>query len=282
MIDSEFIEKWEPKYDEIESDQNEYLRLVKQVSDEINDNQNIKLETFKKIIDWKSSRAKGYVKWDNYNIYQRIFKQIINPESSQKMRTLDALPGIGPPVASTILHFIYPDVFPIYDFRTVEVLKYFNYLTSITVSLAQYPNFTEIILKIRKNLVNYDLRQIDRALFAFHKSNPAIFKNKCKTEKNKRYLIKEVQRADNIKAYLNKGSKSIPEIINSICEELGENGREISREEIIEKARGYGLNRKSILPADYCDNTKTGRWSKHSFLHSINSGRYILARYKNK
>lgn len=212
MIDSDFIEKWEPKYDEIESDQDEYVRLVKRVSDEVNDYQTIKLETFKQIIDWKSSRAKGYVKWDNYNIYQKTFRQILNQKFPTKMRSLDALPGIGPAVASTILHFIYPDVFPIYDFRTVEVLKYFSYLTSKTVSQAQYPKFQEIILKIRKNLVYYNLRHIDRALFAFHKSNPNIFKNICELKKNRYNLNHKAAGLTTNVVEGNKSSRSIPEI----------------------------------------------------------------------
>jgi hypothetical protein len=75
---------------------------------------------------------------------------------------------------------------------------------------------------------------------------------------------------------------SIPEIVEKICENLGADGQVIERWEIIEEAKKLGLNTTSVLPADYCDNTITGRWSRHSFLHSIGPGQYILSRLKGK
>jgi hypothetical protein len=37
-IDSKFIEHWEPKYDEIESDENEYLSLIERINVEVKNN----------------------------------------------------------------------------------------------------------------------------------------------------------------------------------------------------------------------------------------------------
>lgn len=73
---------------------------------------------------------------------------------------------------------------------------------------------------------------------------------------------------------------SIPEMVKSICDDLGSNGRVINRKDIIEKAKTLGIKESSILPADYCDNTKTGQWSSYNFLHSIGRGSYVLAEFK--
>jgi hypothetical protein len=69
---------------------------------------------------------------------------------------------------------------------------------------------------------------------------------------------------------------TIASAIHGICEELGKGGRIILREDIIVRAKRLGINESSILPADYCDNTDTGKWSRHSFLHSVGRGKYTL------
>ena len=74
-----------------------------------------------------------------------------------------------------------------------------------------------------------------------------------------------------------KSKDTIPEIVKAICEDLGAGGKVIRRKDILERAQERGISESSLLPADFCDNTKTGQWSKHSFLHSIGPGRYILS-----
>ena len=81
-IDSIFIDKWEPQYDEIVSDQEEYINLINIVGSEKRNHQTISLETFERIINWKSPRAKGKINWIDYVRYQKAFKQIINPRIS--------------------------------------------------------------------------------------------------------------------------------------------------------------------------------------------------------
>jgi hypothetical protein len=143
-IDSNFIEQWGLKYDEIESDECEYLTLIERVKEETKTHLSINLETFQRIINWKSPRVKGTIKWDDYGAYEETFRKIIGPKCKEKMKLLVALPGIGAPVASTILHFIFPEIFPIYDFRTTEVLNRFGCLKSKTVSTVRYPEFQRV------------------------------------------------------------------------------------------------------------------------------------------
>jgi hypothetical protein len=79
------------------------------------------------------------------------------------------LRGIGAPVGSTILHFIYPDRFPVIDVRTCEALYHHGYIASTTRDVKRYPDFRKAILGIQKQYGQYSLRQIDKALFAYHK-----------------------------------------------------------------------------------------------------------------
>ena len=79
-----------------------------------------------------------------------------------------------------------------------------------------------------------------------------------------------------------KQQPCIAERIEAICEKLGANGQIIKRKEIIDHAKRIGINEFSVLPADYCDNTLTGKWSSYSFLHSVDRGRYVLRRFSGK
>ena len=77
----------------------------------------------------------------------------------------------------------------------------------------------------------------------------------------------------------NHESQSIPELVRSVCEQIEADGTVITRQEILTELRKIRprINPTSILPADYCSNTKTGQWSKHSFLRSVGRGKYHLA-----
>ena len=119
-IDFQFIKEWEPQYDDLVSDQGEYLALIENVNQDLISFQTINIETFIRLINWKSARAKGRIEWNRYFNYQNIFRLVYNNKQVDKMNELVALPGIGAPIASTILHFIFPDDFPIYDFRKLR------------------------------------------------------------------------------------------------------------------------------------------------------------------
>lgn len=74
----------------------------------------------------------------------------------------------------------------------------------------------------------------------------------------------------------NPRNSSIPDRVHAICKELGKDGQVILRKDILTEASKLGIKESSVLPADYCDNTATGRWSPWSFLHSVGPGQYIL------
>ena len=75
---------------------------------------------------------------------------------------------------------------------------------------------------------------------------------------------------------LNPRKSAIPGTIHAICKELGKDGQVISRRAILAQTSKLGIKDSSVLPADYCDNTAIGKWSRYSFLHSVGPGRYIL------
>lgn len=169
MIDYKFIKKYHPLYDSIERDELEYKDLVKTLRKEILSNNKIKKETFIRVLNWKSPRAKGKVDWDNFDRYIKAFEKLKKVNGKERLRILINLSGIGIPVASVFLNLIWPSKYPIIDRRTVEVLNNFGHINWSNISEKHYWEFRKIILDIKKKCVNYSLREIDRALFYYHK-----------------------------------------------------------------------------------------------------------------
>lgn len=280
QIDTEFIITWQTRYDEIARDEKEYQSILRAVRQEIENNQSIQKETFEKIIRWKSARVMGHIAWNAFSKYETGIRAVLPLKCQNKMAILDRLPGIGPAVAATILHFIFPDKFPIYDFRTVEVLHEAKYLDSSIVSAKRYPKFQKAITKIKEDLSIYNLRQIDRALFAYHKIQISGKREGHIKKKNASAKV-SLERITGTKKEGNMPEETIPERVKRICERLGANGKEIERKDILKEAEKEGINPDSVLPADWCDNTVTGQHApNYNFLHMVRRGMYILSEYK--
>lgn len=177
-IDRHFIKLWHPRYDCTEHDEEDYQEILKIVKNEIDFKGTITQSTFRRILDWKSKRIKGHVSWSEFDVYsQKIIETLNVKDDDEKVKILTSLNGVGIPVASTILHFIYPSHFPIVDIRTVNVLKLSNDLPNYKTlhfyrnTINGYRAFRSVFSDISKKNVNYTYREIDRALFAYDKSS---------------------------------------------------------------------------------------------------------------
>jgi len=163
----------------------EYSDILKDVQEDIQNSKNISRDTFENIIRWKAERNLNNVKWSQFEIYTEAIKDVLNLPENQKACRIEGLPGIGLPNASTILHLIYPEEFPIVDIRTVRVLlsetqeidgKLVNYLDPrykidyYRFHLWGYYLFKKAIIEIAK-FTKKGLREIDKALFAYDKKS---------------------------------------------------------------------------------------------------------------
>lgn len=168
-IDEEFIAKWQPQYERFARDQAVYGQLVKRVGGEVRRHGSLTRPTFIRLVEWKSPRIRPIFERRDYAEYSEGIAAALQAPGDEKLAVLDALHGVGAPVASTILHFIYPDEYPIIDFRTADALYHFGLLESPVVSRKRYPEFRRAILEIREKNVGCSLRDIDLALFVYHK-----------------------------------------------------------------------------------------------------------------
>jgi len=191
QIDDAFIGKWHPKYDELEpGDEEVYDALVRTVKEEMKSKGRISKKTFLDIWKWKGAmrvirHARIYVEGqvtkastlaeDEYETcYAMAFSRAADPRlPERKLAELlgpgRKLPGVGAPTGSTIIHFIDPKNTPIIDVRTVEVLVEARRISTKHRDLEHYEQFRKAIDVIKHNCPKRTLRQIDRALFAYHK-----------------------------------------------------------------------------------------------------------------
>ena len=213
-IDLSFITNWEKVYDCHENDEAEYRLLLETIANELKRNHTIKKETFIRLINWKSSRLRGIVKLNEYETtYQPVLSNLKDFRNSRAMiNSLVSLYGIGIPFASTILHFFQPDIFPIIDIRTTESLAYFGLWHHNSINDDNYLSFCEIIKNIQKKSGS-TFRQIDRALFSFHK---IYLKGKTKPNYKKQETSSGLKTQEKQKSYsTNSGTIALENYIQA-------------------------------------------------------------------
>jgi hypothetical protein len=177
VIDDAFIREWHPRYDATEDDEGEYQRLVTAVAQDLNSLGTISEETFLAVWNWKGAmRVIRHVKLDEYEtLYAEAFRRAALEPPGRKLAALLApelkLPGVEAPTGSTILHFLHPQIMPIIDVRTVEVLFEAGILSTDRRDLAHYEEFRQAIEGIKDRCPRWSLREIDRALFAYNKQS---------------------------------------------------------------------------------------------------------------
>jgi hypothetical protein len=187
VIDDRFIAEWHPKYDRISNDEQEYERLVARAAQDMAANGTLSKETFLAIWKWKGAmRVIRLVQMDEYETrYAAAFRRAASEPPKSKLAALLAreikLPGVDAATGSTIIHFIHqkpnyigydPESMPIIDVRTAEGLFKAKLVSTDRRTLAHYDEFRQAIEKIGKRCPSFNLRQIDRALFAYHKLGP--------------------------------------------------------------------------------------------------------------
>lgn len=265
-IDSIFVSQWHPKYDECEIDEPEYKSLVAQIRKELNHKDSLSKETFVRVLDWKSPRVKGIARLNEFPIYEKGIADAVRAEKDQKLGVLCRLRGVGAPVGSTFLHLMYPNEYPIIDIRTVETLHYAGLLSSPRTDITRYPAFTAEILKIARENQAFSLREIDRALFAYHKMllSPKVKGNTIRTKVPK--ARSQASEGDPIDSHRNgtkarsltgfsgTTTKFHDGLRQAMAIHSGETLRTSQLKKIVEGVPKLVENSQWIFPSDHCVN----------------------------
>lgn len=150
------------------------VTIEKEVKHWLKTNRYLNKDMFLRLCCWKSQRPKRhYIKNEEQRIIKITRFAFSTNDENERIEALMTLYGVRYPVASTILHFAFPDKYPIMDFRVIESLGWEkpNYYS--------FKFWEKYCNKIRELSKQYDvpIRTIDKALWTYSKENN---KSNCK------------------------------------------------------------------------------------------------------
>jgi thermostable 8-oxoguanine DNA glycosylase len=121
---------------------------------------------------WKTPRAKDHYEANRAGFVRQVTDQAFQAcDDRLRLHILMALDGVGVPVASTLLHFAFPDTYPILDVRALTTLTKAGLWSGNEPGAstpADWLKYTRLMRRLAKKL-RIDLRTLDRALWAFDK-----------------------------------------------------------------------------------------------------------------
>ena len=169
-ITKNFVQYWSDRYDEAYLDKKDYRDeqrlkrwLARQSSRRFLDK-----NRFRDIAMWKTPRGKHHYEANSTGFVRQVTEQALQASDDRlRLHVLMALDGVGVPVASTILHFAFPDTYPILDVRALRTLARAGYDARGSTP-ADWLKYTRLMGRLAKKL-EVDLRTLDKALWAFDK-----------------------------------------------------------------------------------------------------------------
>jgi hypothetical protein len=143
---------------------------LKSIFSEIRENETLSINDLRRVALWKIDRV--------LNIPQEIILALsnlakqkdldIHDEKTKKVISdLLQCDGVGLPMASTILKFLRPDIFPIIDIRSYRAI-FGKKIYSSQYSIEIYYNYIEEIYKIKEK-TGLELERIDEQLYEYDK-----------------------------------------------------------------------------------------------------------------
>ena len=120
---------------------------------------------------WKSARiTKHYKANEEQEVINRTRRAYEATDDLDKLKILLPLKGVGVPVASTILHYLQPNDFPIFDYHARTTLNKAG-TWSRDIKDASAKSWLEYVNIMRdlSNELGVTLRDLDKALFAYDK-----------------------------------------------------------------------------------------------------------------
>ncbi len=169
-INRGFVEYWSDRYD-YRDDYHHEQRLKRWLAKQ-SGRKFLDKESFLGIAMWKTPRGKHHYEANSAGFVRQVTDEAFQARDDRlRLHILMALDGVGVPVASTILHFAFPDMYPILDIRALTTLTKAGLWSGNepgASTLADWLKYTRLMRGLSKKL-RVDLRTLDKALWAFDK-----------------------------------------------------------------------------------------------------------------
>jgi hypothetical protein len=116
---------------------------------------------------WKARRSEGrFVVVDGRTVRKTTRRAFAASDEAERIELMTSLPGVGVPVASALLHFAFPDVYPILDVRALESLGVKGRSVYPPSFWVQYVSFYRALAAE----LGVSLRTLDAALWQYSKA----------------------------------------------------------------------------------------------------------------
>lgn len=160
------------KKDSLDYEYSYHINEKKRIKEKINNQRIITVDDLRRIALWKYDRI---IEVDDEFLF--YLYSVISPEGvciddkkvQEVISRLVECEGVGFPLASTILKFINPDVFPIIDVRAYRAI-YGRKIYYSQYNLERYIEYTKIIYRIKEEL-GLPLSEVDERLYVFDKEH---------------------------------------------------------------------------------------------------------------
>ncbi|WP_345992765.1 hypothetical protein [Sulfurimonas sp. HSL-1716] len=133
-------------------------------------NKSISIDDIRRIALWKLDRVLEISEETLQNLKRIAVHKDITIDAQIVLGTIQLLTsskGVGFPMASAILKFLRPDIFPIIDIRAYRAI-YGKKITYSQYSIDKYVEYTKKLQKISADL-GIELNEIDEQLYCFDK-----------------------------------------------------------------------------------------------------------------
>lgn len=172
-LDRSFVQRWCGRYNEIFRDSYDETeeKAIRNWLSKQGDPKYLNKEYFVRLGRWKTKRqTSNYEANDENTIIQMTRCAYQANDALVKLSILKTLKGVGVAVAGTILHYLHPDRFPIFDYHARTALKKANlWNRDVGDDRAQaWLEYTDTMNELAERL-GVSLRDLDKALFAYDK-----------------------------------------------------------------------------------------------------------------
>jgi thermostable 8-oxoguanine DNA glycosylase len=130
---------------------------------------------------WKTKRQTSAYKSNDGTLVEEATRLACEASNERlKLHILTVLRGVSVAVAATILHFMYPDKFPIFDIRARVTLKEAGLWNRSENDACEeaWLEYVEIMRSLAHSR-DVSLRDLDKALYAYNKRDKKLQEKSC-------------------------------------------------------------------------------------------------------
>lgn len=167
VIDTAFVLRFEPQYTVTETE----AEIFDSIGPKVVKRESYKRKHFLKVAEWKSVATRATFEGLDADDIEYVSAVALDEDTPNHLRMpfLTVLPGVGRPLASTLLTVFNPKKFSIMDSRAMGVLHEFDLIESTNPNQTDYQAYRKLVKSLAKG-ANCTPLDLYRALIAYSRT----------------------------------------------------------------------------------------------------------------